>query len=304
MSPKKNPEVTTRIYAVELRFCHINQRAYKSTINTMKKLAPMIDSTIKAQRTFLQETSLPENGGQHFLLYFDVCDGKQLSSEYLPKLLFKEHQRLILNIVVFFESTYQINLDVFEIKSELLPRDPRKNVRCSQEDIAAWEDAMIHLTLDYRDILEKIFEQTKGEDLAKKTMEELFRECKIATINDLTGQKKYVINGRIISFANSCYPDKWYRKPFDQYLFTIPKSMQSVMRAANIYSHQVRPLHPLFYPFDKLCESNIEGEKFYSPYNNSRIRAIRLYQNGRVDFAFANNEYALDFAAQYLENEE
>ena len=294
MSSKKT-DVTTRISAEALRFCQINQQAYEAGLIALKKIVELADQGEKEQTGFANEAVINPDYANIFTPYFD---GKDFSSNNLAGLLVKEHNHLIFSIVSFLNSTYNVKLAEYKIQLVLIPEDPRENTRCRKEDLEAWENAILNMRLNYKDILKQVFVQTGDKDLVDQSMEEVLDYCKIASINYRTKEKTYTIQNGTIVFEERCSPTlSWNQnKP----RFTIPDNMKAVMKAANMFSFDLGPLSPLYYPFDELCACEVDGAKFYASDDMGRLKAVRLYKNGRLDLVFTTSELAKEFAVNYL----
>ena len=153
------------------------------------------EEMVKAQRDLLGE---PDSGANP--LYFNYLskeDGAHIDPEAVWKHVEKLHGDYLDRIVQYFKDSYRVNLDIYKIRSALLPKKP--DYGAEEDDIAAYREQMEGLMLRYQDILNLIFEQMDVRSVPEQAMYELKTGCSEAAWNE----SDYEANttDRAVSFA-------------------------------------------------------------------------------------------------------
>lgn len=270
-----------RISAEDRRFCEAHQSAYDDARSSLQELKfyweTMLDS---------QEQALSSIGESNLTAYLTDHSNLDISVRDIEKQLRKIHYTLINRIVRHFNDVYHIDLDEGEVENTLLPKRPEDRWRNGyEEDMIQYNEQMLNLTLDYRQIIEQIFNQTDGRDLWEQAEFYLKQQCHSAAWRfDKPGYERKT---HTIQFS--------YAVNYDR---TLHESSKNILKGiAHFETGKIGSfpgeLGRIIGAY-KLYEDSFEFE------DCKKIKKMRIFRNGRMDVRFTEEAHAIQFIEVYL----
>lgn len=270
-----------RISTEDRRFCEAHQSAYDDARSSLQELKFYWETMLESQKQHLSSI-----GETNQTMYLTDHSNLDISVRDIDKQLRKIHCTLINRIVHHFNETYRIDLDVGEVENALLPKQPEDRWRNGyEEEMIQYNEQMLNLTLDYRQIIEQIFNQTDGRDLWEQAEFYLKQQCHSAAWRyDKPGYERKT---HTIQFA--------YAVNYDR---TLHESSKNVLKGlAHFETGKIGS-----YPGElgriinayKLYEDTFEFE------DCKKIKKLRIFRNGRMDVRFTEEAHAIQFIEVYL----
>lgn len=271
----------TRISETDKRFCETQKEAYdyaRAALNEMYEL------TLKHAN---KQTAIFENAGFDRTQYFDVEGDK------MRKSLHGNHLMFISSLVKYFSRKYKVTLEVSCIENALVPKCDGR--RYDAEAITAYSKQMDELELTYEQVLDAIFSQLDGFSFADKAVNELKEKCHAAGWHKYHGFKQYELKKALISFKYGCSWDSFWSTP----RIELRDEIVNAIRGLSYFETGTLDfIHP---EFRDLFDYRLESPEF--TFNCTKVKSIKCFKNGRLDIRFTNEEYAREFAEEYLGTE-
>lgn len=201
---------------------------------------------------------------------------------FVQKVLFKEIENLINNVIYYFKEKYNVKLEY---------KEHSKDYSLDSRIAKAEENFKYFMNIAIDDILNDIFEEMGGMSFNDKALDEsksvIINSCKRCT--DVRG-----IN---VNVADFLYYDSFYTQ-YGNYqnrheekiihLFKLV-SYENTGELVNNYEYITKPL-------------NSHDNKFIGEYeiNDSILKSFKTFKNGKVQLKFNSGSQALSFAKKYL----
>lgn len=271
----------SRISEDDKKFCEAHQSAYDEARATLQELKFCWETILESQKKLLQPV-----GETTCSLYLSDYSDFSISVRDIEKQLQKSHSTLIRKIVWHFNETYSISIDTGDIQDVLLPKAPQN--RWDDDYAGAYEkyqDQMLHMSLNYQQIVEQIFVQMDGRGLWEQAEYYIKTQCHEGAWR--FGKPKFERKKAAIQFSNAV-----------NYDFSLPESTKNVIRGlvhfetgkiGTIPNEFLPILNPYKLPYD-----SFEFE------DCKRVKKIRAFRNGRLDIRFSEEAHAVGFIEIYL----
>lgn len=275
----------THISDADRRYCAAQQEAYIDARAQYVSLRNEWESFIKRQKEILGAVSRESFEKERYLMIDGISPGKlQGKIEALPDIF-------ISAIVSYFNRTYHVSIDADIIRRSLIPKAPE--YPCGNTRIAEYHEAMCEFSLNYEDVLEKIFLQLDGHTFAERAVEELKEKCRSAAWNRYN-MAQYEIKNDTIQFTSyACSFEEWLGNP----KWALMDGMKDILRGVSHFETGSLEYYPS-------CISALltYGHKEIPLFEFScdKIIRLRMFKNHRVDLKFASKAYAKQFATEYL----
>lgn len=205
---------------------------------------------------------------------------------FVEKVLFKEIENLINNVIYYFKEKYNVKLEY---------KEHSKDYSLSSRITKAEENFKYFMNITIDDILNDIFEEMGGMSFNDKALDEsksaILEACRSynRTLTDVKG-----VNVNISDFL---YYDVWgkdwgeYRNTSQEKIIHLFKliSYENTNELSNNYEFITTPL-------------NNYNNKFIGEYeiNDSILKSFKTFKNGKIQLKFNSGSQALNFAKKYL----
>lgn len=277
-------EADNRISDTDRRYCEAYQQAYDKGRVALKELAALMERVTAEQLDILK----PLSNGEIYTTFLGECSRER---DYMEQLR-KTHHALIHMIVVYFEHTYRVRLDIDAVEKNLVPQQPKDSYRFNQEEWTAYTEAMNNAALDYKDILDQIFIQLGGVSFHERALNELKEKCHGAAWNTYHGNRWFEQKKAVISFSYGCH-QRWNGS------LCLNDGMKDIL-------HAVMYLH-----FGDMTSSNKDfnallGYDFNFQsllFTSDVLDSVKCFKNGRVDIRFTSEAIAREFVETFLGTE-
>ena len=288
----KAVEVQTdrRITEMDREYCSLHQEAYEAAIGSFQELAFFWEDMIKAQQKLLGDSKSP-----FYHNYLVSHDGPSISRQLINRHIEALHIDFIMTLTRHFNSTYHVSVDSSEVSGALLPKRPEgcpRSERLKLEE--AYHAQMRTLTVQYEDVVDQIILRLDGRSFSEQAFYELYTKCHKAAWNVSTQKPEFTRKKDMLCFADHfCRFRGW---PYDGW--EVYDGMKEILCGLAHYetdSYRVLPLGFSDLPgYRDIQESVTEFPSC------EKVKQIKLFKNGRIDFKFHSPEYAEQFINRYL----
>ncbi len=289
LSTEPNPEA--RISEADKAFCQAHQKAYDKARETL----PGFESFWKGLQLHERETLAPYADDDippesYLVLYGRI----QFTWEDIRRLRHSLHEIFIYNLTTYFNMAYHLSIRACSMEENLLPNSPSQSSAYDPDETE--EDTTLEsLSLHYTDILEQLFLQTNGRDLAEAALIELKGKCRQAAWNSDNNTAEFKLKKNILQLRCGCnYQDYYPVFPtWELYQGTLDILTGLAYFEAGGYSG-----------FPDCLNQAIQHKGFYQSSftftDCHKVHSIKLYKNHRTDIIFYTEKHAVKFVEEYL----
>lgn len=278
----------TRISDADRRFCQRQKKAYDHARTALKAMADYSSRFLDEQR---------EIEGEDYGTFL----GEFKPSQYIDTLR-DSHKRFIHRLFVYFRSSYNVTISEGDAEEVLLPKKPdRSGWGSDRKEWEAYNQNLEDLELDYPEILDQIFIQLGGFSFQDKAIHELKEASRSAGFNNYNGKKTFEQKKAVISFSGyACSFDSWHEQWYHgEHQIKLADSTKNVIRALIYFEYGV--IDAGYCPLNMLLGYEWTTSETELPVNMDKLKSVKCFKNGRVDFRFTSEAYAREFAEEYLE---
>lgn len=205
---------------------------------------------------------------------------------FVEKVLFKEIENLINNIIYYFKEKYNVKLEY---------KEHSKDYSLSSRITKAEENFKYFMNITIDDILNDIFEEMGGMSFNDKSLD----ESKSAILGACRSYNRTLtdVKGVNVNISDFLYYDVWgkdwgeYRNTSQEKIIRLFKliSYENTGELINNYEYITTPL-------------NNYNNKFIGEYeiNDSILKSFKTFKNGKIQLKFNSGSQALSFAKKYL----
>ena len=277
-----------RISDADRLYCETHQRAYESAIENLNGLMFYWECVRIEQDDILGDYDKDTRDYSSYILIRDFSVSK------VQEKLIDSHEKFIRYIVRYFDKTYNVELDVQRVIDFLIPKKPeydhidRVNY---DKHIAAWNIEMENLRLNFTDVLDQILIQLDGRTFVERALDEVIHNCRYHSWDD--GKPYFEVKGDTIRFRDYfCSYTDWYSHGN----WKLTGRMKSIVPA--LYHYETGRFGDYPYSFNRLFRDFDCSELDFD--NDNKLKTIKCFKNGRVDFKFSGKTTAAEFADKYL----
>lgn len=284
----------SRISKSDKHYCEVQQAAYDHGRKALKDMIKVAERFIKEQNDILE--SVDREVYTNYV--YDGRGGVSLTS--LHDLLRKSHATFIAKIVSYFCKTYHVDLDNGVVIEHLIPKEPRYS---SKDDAKEYTEQIESLEISYKQVLDEIFVQLGGFSFQEKALNELKEKCHKEAWNSYTGKRDFEQKKAVLSFTRyACSFDSWHEQWHKgEYEIKLADGMKDVLRAIAYFEYGLIDYIPAAF-HDLLGWSWTTTETERKCFME-KVKSIKCFKNGRVDVRFTSEEYARQFADEFLGTE-
>lgn len=205
---------------------------------------------------------------------------------FVEKVLFKEIENLINNVIYYFKEKYNVKLEY---------KEHSKDYSLSSRITKAEENFKYFMNIKIDDIVNDIFEEMGGMSFNDKSLD----ESKSAILGACRSYNRTLtdVKGVNVNISDFLYYDVWgkdwgeYRNTSQEKIIHLFKliSYENTNELSNNYEFITTPL-------------NNYNNKFIGEYeiNDSILKSFKTFKNGKIQLKFNSGSQALSFAKKYL----
>lgn len=205
---------------------------------------------------------------------------------FVQKVLFKEIENLINNVIYYFKEKYNVKLEY---------KEHSKDYSLDSRITKAEENFKYFMNIKIDDIVNDIFEEMGGMSFNDKSLD----ESKSAILGACRGYNRTLtdVKGVNVNITDFLYYDAWgkdwgeYRNTSQEKIIHLFKliSYENTGELINNYEYITTPL-------------NNYNNKFIGEYeiNDSILKSFKTFKNGKIQLKFNSGSQALSFAKKYL----
>lgn len=205
---------------------------------------------------------------------------------FVEKVLFKEIENLINNVIYYFKEKYNVKLEY---------KEHSKDYSLSSRITKAEENFKYFMNIAIDDIVNEIIEEMGGMSFNDKALD----ESKSAILGACRGYNRTLtdVKGINVNITDFLYYDSWgkdwgeYRNTSQEKIIHLFKliSYENTNELSNNYEFITTPL-------------NDYNNKFIGEYeiNDSILKSFKTFKNGKIQLKFNSGSQALSFAKKYL----
>ena len=300
-----------RISEEDKAFCLRHQEAFDKSGPALLVIAEQMDAALKEQESIFGNDE-DSSAGRYV-----SCDEFRCNADFVYGAMKQRNKTFISVSVNYFSHKYKVELNREEIVEHLIPTPPKEpslpwggyremtdeqidqfkeRMDVYHQEEMKYSEAMRTLPLRYEQIVDEIFVQLGGFSFQEQAMNE-FLERTWNCCHQSWGEHKetFEIKNDTLRLTNGwCYcDDRWSWgpewKPSD--------NLKTLLDALAWYQCGRMGEAALWFP--ELCRYNTKENEF-NTYNMSKVKAIKLFKNGRVDIKFRSAAYVQEFVEQCM----
>ena len=280
----------TRITEADRDFCKTHQAAYDNAKSALAELKCVWEDMVAGQKSLLSEI---DTTSTLYLLYNNEI---RISSQQIEEQIKLTHTAFIRELIEYFNKTYKISISVLDIQNSLLPKKPETHHwDDNSAEWAAYEKSMLTLSLQYTDILEQLFLHLDGRNLKEQAMHELLGKCRQAAWNSYRKISNFTRKKAVLQFTNyacsynvGCHSDAWNL------------SRNTIHILQGIAHYETDSFSHIPVDIASVINAYKLSQDFYEFPTCKKLKSMKLFKNGRIDFRFISEECAQKFADKYL----
>lgn len=280
----------THISEADRTFCQAHQAAYDAAREALQELEFFWEDMQRQQQEALAPTDASYES------YLAVHNKMYLSGESIREQRRSLHPVFINKLIDYFNSTYHLTIRADGIKENLLPHEPsyrfEKDFKQQTEEYTATLDSLV---LHYTDILEQLFLQTSGHELAEAAVFDLKEKCRRAAWSRVGGKAGYTLKKNTLLLDHACS----YRSPYRGYeSWDILYHTVDILKG--IAHFEAEGFSDIPDSLVQVLHSGDYRKSCFAFTGCVKVQSMKLYKNHRVDIKFHTEEHARKFVEEYL----
>lgn len=279
--------VDERISDQDRVWCETQEMAYKAARAALAKLGEMCDRFWNEQIEILS----PYENSKCILTYLGTSGEFDYAKYFVT--LDELPQTFIERLVNHFSSSYNVTLNTQKIKDELVLKKPADDTERSGR--LAYLKAARDFELNYRQVLEKIFDQLGGLSFSDVAIKEIKDAAHKAAWN--RGAAQFEQKKSVVTLSYGCFIDgferTWHK---DNPAIQMCSYMKDVIKAVSHYETGLTVA--VMQRLQPLLSYDFHGKQW--DVGGKKVSGIKCFSNNRVDIRFQSEAYAREFIEQYL----
>ena len=280
-----------RISETDRTFGQAHQAAYDAARASLQELEFFWEDMQRQQQEALASTgNVPSES------YLTTYGKLRLSERDIQEQRRSLHPAFIDRLASYFSSAYHLTIQTEDIKDNLLPHKPYhsspQEYRPQMEEYTA---AMDSLSLHYTEILEQIFLQTGGRELAESAVCELKEKCRRAAWDSAGSKARFTLKKASLQLDFACC----YRLHYQNYgAWEIFQRAVDILKGIAYFEAEGFSGIP-----DSLAQALHSGDHSKNCFTFPgcvKVQSMKLYKNHRIDIKFHTEEHARKFVEEYL----
>lgn len=278
-----------RISKFDKEYCETQQKAYEAAIDSFKELATFWASVKKSQQELVGDSESPT-----YHNYIASREGPSISDISIEKHIESLHFSFIEVVVHYFNRTYNVTVQSYEISNVLLPQKPRDRWSCNMEEAEQYHRQMQNIVVHYQDIVDQIILQLDGRSFSEQAFFELFTQCHNAAWNTSQQAARFERKKDTIRFIG--YFCRFRGWPYDGW--ELEEKMKDILRGVAHFETGVHGILPC--GFSNLLGYQDIKEDVVEFSTCGKVKQMKMFKNNRVDLKFRSADFAEEFITTYL----
>ena len=279
-------DADNRITAADKAFCEKHQAAYETALTAFHEFSFFWADMVKAQRELLQEEEDYKNEK-----YLDASGGVKVDEDRIRNNIECLHGKLIGTLVAYFNATYNVSVDSYEVEKQLVPQEPSYYAKDEKKN--AYHEKMDALVLNYRDVVDQIILRLSGRSFSEQADYEIKEACRNAVWDYHSKNANFTLRKSVISLSGYFCS---YNEVFNTW--TLSSDMRKVLYALAHYEAGAAGIYPWgIRRFLDECRMHMDTTGLG---DCEKVTKLKMYKNGRVDITFASPDCAKCFAKEYF----
>lgn len=280
-----------RITEMDRDYCEQHQKAYETAIVGFKELEFFWADMNAAQKKLLGDEQSP-----FYHNYLSSREGLSISEQSIHRYIEALHIDFVMTITSYFNSTYHVTVDSSKVSDVLLPKKPDRHWRSYSEEVhQKYHEQMQSLIVHYQDVVDQIILRLDGRSFLEQAFYELSSKCHNAAWDIYKQEAEYTqkkdtiqLSGRLCHFKTWPYFDGW----------EIHDGLKDILRGlAHFETDSYGVLPAGFSTLLGYADIKVPVVEFPTC---EKLKAIKLFKNGRVNLKFHSAELAGQFISKYL----
>lgn len=279
-----------RISEYDRLFCEAYQKAYDKAREVLSELKYHWEDIEKTQ-----DDALSELGGDRYRNLF-IHDPLEISASKIEGQLEENHEKLIGKIVSYFCSTYHVSVSELQVKEVLLPAKPSSSGwNRDEEEWRQYHATLQSMALRYELVVDQVLIQLDGRSFVERAVDELKEKCHRAAWNFYQKKPDYELKKDTLRLtSNACKYESWVGRD----RWCLHDGAKEILHGIAHFETGGFAFFPLGFS-ELLGYGNLE-EPLHEFTTCDKIKQIRMFKNGRVDFKFSSELFAKQFTENYL----
>lgn len=280
----------SRISDADRRFCEAHQQAYYDAKDALDSVCKLWEGIVTRQKELLDSVETSEYALTKYVKISHIS-----VKDYIEKIE-EVPSAFISSLVSYFNSTYKVTINEYDIKNVLLPKNPDdRSWDPEHKARIEYHQKLQSIKLTYQQVLDQIFIQLGGRTFLERAVDEMKSICHSAVWNTYRGTQEFEVKGdtlRLLGYACKC--DDWCRRD----KWEIQPDGKAILIGVSHFETGVIGRHPQSIAFLLGYD-----DKEYSivPLNGcTKVRQVHMYKNHRMDIKFASKDLAEQFVTEYL----
>ena len=279
-----------RISEADRTFCQAHQAAYDAARESLQELEFFWEDIQRQQREVLAPTDMPSES------YLSTYGKLDLSGNDIREQRRSLHPVFIHNLAAYFNDAYHLSINSEDIKENLMPQKPSYSYpQDYRQKTEQYTSALDSLSLHYTEVLEQIFLQTGGQELAEAAVHDLKEKCRQAAWNRTGDKAKFALKKGTLLLDYACSYRIHYRNYGAWEIF-----QQTIDILKGIAHFEAKGFSGVPDSLAQVLHSGDHSESCFTFTGCSKVQSMRLYKNHRVDIRFHTDEHARKFVEEYL----
>lgn len=282
----------TRISEADRAFCRAHQAAYDNARETLQELEFFWEDMLRQQQEALAPIDASSGTGTYLTAYGKL----DLSGDGIRQQRRSLHPTFINKLVSYFNETYHLAIQGDDIKESLLPPKPSYGTaQDHKQQTKEYTAALDSLTLHYTQVLDLLFLQTGGRELAEHAVFELREKCRRAAWNSVSNRAAFTLKKATLQldFACSC---RDYCRALNSW--ELHSKTLDILRG--IAHFEAEGFSGIPDSLTQVLQKGGADDNAFDFSGCGKVQSMKLYKNRRVDIRFHTEEYARRFVEEYL----
>ena len=279
-----------RISEADRLFCQTHQAAYDTAREALQELEFFWEDIQCQQQEVLAPVGMPSE------TYLSTYGKLDLSVNDIREQRRSLHPVFIHNLAAYFSDAYHLSIKAGDIKENLLPHKPSYSFPqdCRQQT-EEYTSALDSLSLHYTEILEQIFLQTGGQELAEAAVHELKERCRRAAWGSGSNKAAFTLKKSTLQIERACRCRDYCRALATWELY--PRAMDILKGIAHFEAEGFSDIPG---SLGQLLQKGTSNDGTLEFSGCSKVHSMKLYKNWRMDIKFHAEGHARKFVEDYL----
>lgn len=265
------------------------QQAYEQEIAFNKSLLAQMKEMDQKRKSLL-------NGEVTEVLYGTrYYTRPQVSQEILANEIRRLHKNFVQAVLEAIIGNHMVQLSAYSMEEDLLPTLSKnvKSPRANRNERKKYDVKMFSLSLSYDDVLAWIYRQMDGMSLSERAERDLLKRCHEA-VTEVYGGVLYERNIAVITL-NHRYGAIEDREKGE---WLVCNDVRIIFEGLSYF--ETGSFHKLPKSIRRFVQEGKSDTNRISCEDCKKIKAIRLYRNGRIAISFTSRENAEAFEERFL----